>query len=194
PSAHEELLGLGRAACRNLFGAAGACAPEADACRAAAFRHLARPPPEDAGGYGAVACSHRLLHGTHQPYRRQSATRHVRLSGPAGEAAGSGGMNDIPPSGPYRSSPVFDQRSLPAALRREHRTKAGVWAVIRVFEGELKLTLADSGEVLMLSPGAPGIVQPDQPHHVEALGSMLMQVDFYYQRPDPHALGSGLRG
>lgn len=103
-------------------------------------------------------------------------------------------MNDIPPSGPYRSSPVFDERSLPAALRREHRTKAGVWAVIRVFEGELKLTLADSGEVLMLSPGAPGIVQPDQPHHVEALGSMLMQVDFYYQRPDPHALGSGLRG
>lgn len=103
-------------------------------------------------------------------------------------------MNDTPPPDPYRSSPVFDERSLPAALRREHRTKQGVWAVIRVLEGELKLTLTDSGEVLMLSPGKPAIVLPDQPHLVEAQGSMQMQVDFYNQRPDPHSLGGGLRG
>jgi tellurite resistance-related uncharacterized protein len=83
---------------------------------------------------------------------------------------------------PYRSTPVFDETTLPAALRREHRTKPGVWGVIRVIEGELKLTLADGNETI-LTPGRPGLVLPDQPHRVEPLGPMRMQVDFYDQPP-----------
>ena len=47
---------------------------------------------------------------------------------------------------PYRSTAVFDETTLPHALRREHRTKAGVWGVIRVLEGRLKLELVDSGD------------------------------------------------
>ena len=31
----------------------------------------------------------------------------------------------------YKSTPVFDETTLPAGLRREHRTKAGVWGIIR---------------------------------------------------------------
>ncbi len=103
-------------------------------------------------------------------------------------------MNGNPAPHPYRSSPVFDERTLPAALCREHRTKPGVWGVIRVIEGKLKLTLSDSGEVLMLEPGTPGIVLPDQLHHVEVQGPMQMQVDFYDQCPNPQSLGGGLRG
>lgn len=34
-------------------------------------------------------------------------------------------------------TPVFDENTLPAALRREHRTKPGVWGVIRVLDGRL---------------------------------------------------------
>ncbi len=37
---------------------------------------------------------------------------------------------------PYRSTPVFDEISLPAALRNEHSTKAGVWGLICVIEGQ----------------------------------------------------------
>ena len=95
---------------------------------------------------------------------------------------------------PYRSSPVFDQISLPAALRREHRTKQGVWGVIRVLEGELLLTLVETGEVKLLTAGSPGIVLPDQPHLVEPLGAMRMQVDFYDRAPDPRHLGGSLCG
>jgi len=84
---------------------------------------------------------------------------------------------------PYRSTPVFDETTLPAALRREHRTKAGVWGVIRVIEGRLSLTLADEGREAILTPGCPGLVLPDQPHHVEPLGPMRMQVDFYDRPP-----------
>jgi truncated hemoglobin YjbI len=80
---------------------------------------------------------------------------------------------------PDRSTPVFDQDSLPTALRREHRTKAGTWGVIRILEGELKLHFVDSPEVQQLSPDRPGIVEPGQTHWVEPLGVMRMRVDFY---------------
>lgn len=103
-------------------------------------------------------------------------------------------MNDVPPPSPYRSTPVFDEHTLPAALRREHQTKQGVWAVIRVLEGRLKLRLIDTGEERTLAPGSPAIVTPAQPHLVEALGAIRMQVDFYDRRPDPDRLDGGLRG
>ena len=82
---------------------------------------------------------------------------------------------------PYRSTPVFDESSLPAALRRHHSTKAGVWGVIRVLEGRLRLE-TEAGETL-LTPGSPGLVQPQEIHRVEPLGSMRMQVDFYDAPP-----------
>ncbi len=84
---------------------------------------------------------------------------------------------------PYRSTPVFDEVTLPAALRREHRTKPGVWGVVRVLEGELKLSYADPPRVLILSPGSPGLLLPDQPHFVEPIGTMRMRVEFYDQPP-----------
>ena len=57
---------------------------------------------------------------------------------------------------PYRSTAIFDEKTLPAALRGEHKTKAGTW----------------------------GVILPDQPHRVEPLGPMRMQVHFYDQAPD----------
>ncbi|WP_422034616.1 DUF1971 domain-containing protein [Reyranella sp.] len=88
---------------------------------------------------------------------------------------------------PYRSTPVFDETTLPAALRREHRTKDGVWGVIRVLEGEVRLVLDDGpgagGDGTILRPDRPGLIEPQQPHHVEPLGRMRMQVDFYDQPP-----------
>ena len=85
---------------------------------------------------------------------------------------------------PYRSTPVFDQDSLPAGLRREHRTKAGVWGVIRLLEGRLKLSFVDPAEEVILTPERPGLLLPDQPHFVEPLGAMRMQVDFYDHPPE----------
>ena len=85
---------------------------------------------------------------------------------------------------PYRSTPVFDENSLPAGLRREHRTKAGVWGVIRVLEGRLRYDVLDPVSETILEPGRPGLVLPDVPHRVEPLGAMRMQVEFYDQKPD----------
>lgn len=82
---------------------------------------------------------------------------------------------------PYRITPVFDERSLPDGLRRDHSTKAGVWGVIRVLDGRLRLFSADG--LQDLSPGRPGLVHPEQKHRVEPLGPMRMQVEFYDREP-----------
>ena len=88
------------------------------------------------------------------------------------------------PVQPYRSTPIFDEDTLPQALRARHNTKAGVWGVIRVLEGELRLTyLEDSLREVLLTPGQPGLIRPQQPHFVTPLGPMKMQVDFYDQPP-----------
>jgi tellurite resistance-related uncharacterized protein len=83
---------------------------------------------------------------------------------------------------PYRTTPVFDQDTLPAALRREHRTKAGVWGIIRVLEGKLLLERA-AGTAETLDPATPGLIVPQEPHFVTPLGAMQMQVEFYDSQP-----------
>ena len=43
---------------------------------------------------------------------------------------------ELPPGiRPYRRTPVFDQDTMPAALRREHSTGVGEWGRIGVIEG-----------------------------------------------------------
>lgn len=87
---------------------------------------------------------------------------------------------------PYRSTPVFDEHSLPQALRRDHRTKEGIGGVIRILSGQLKLIITETGETRMLEPGAPGLVLPEQLHFVEVVGPVLMQVDFHDRMPRLH--------
>lgn len=84
---------------------------------------------------------------------------------------------------PYRATPVFDETSLPAALRREHRTKAGAWGVIRVLEGEVVFTILDPPGEQRLTPERPGLILPEQPHFVTPAGPMRMQVEFYDRDP-----------
>ena len=86
----------------------------------------------------------------------------------------------------YKRTPLFDQDSLPAGLRREHRTKAGVWALIHVVEGRLRYRILDPLSEEILCPGTPGVVRPEQPHEVEPLGPVRLFVAFYAaERPDP---------
>ena len=83
---------------------------------------------------------------------------------------------------PYRVTPVFDQHSLPAGLRREHRTKPGVWGLIRVLDGRVRLVKPTG--VSVLTPERPGLVEPEEPHWVEPLGPISMQVEFFDQAPE----------
>jgi tellurite resistance-related uncharacterized protein len=80
---------------------------------------------------------------------------------------------------PYKRTPIFDQDSLPAALRSEHRTKPGVWALIHVVEGRLRYRILEPPSEQILTPDAPGVVTPAQPHAVEPVGRVRFFVEFH---------------
>ncbi|HEX9946222.1 MAG TPA: DUF1971 domain-containing protein [Allosphingosinicella sp.] len=88
-------------------------------------------------------------------------------------------MTDLP----YKVTPVFDGATLPEGLRRVHSTKASTWGVVRVLEGRLRLFFPESGRDLVLTPDAPGFLEPCEPHFVEPLSPFRMQVEFYRARP-----------
>jgi tellurite resistance-related uncharacterized protein len=89
-----------------------------------------------------------------------------------------------PAAKPYRRTGVFNENTLPAGLRRKHRTKPGVWGVIRVLDGRVRYQVLDPLSEVILEPGHPGLVLPDQPHLVEPLGPVRMQVEFYRELPN----------
>ena len=84
---------------------------------------------------------------------------------------------------PYKTTQVFDEQTLPAALRREHRTKAGAWGIVRILEGQLRLRFGDGRDEL-LDMDTPGLIRPEETHWVEPIGQMRMQVEFYDREPE----------
>jgi hemoglobin len=84
---------------------------------------------------------------------------------------------------PYKTTPVFDERSLPGAIRNEHSTKADVWGLLRVLEGEVRLVFHDPRREVRVTPDKPAPIPPLAVHHVEVTGPMRMQVEFYRQPP-----------
>lgn len=90
----------------------------------------------------------------------------------------------------YRQSPVFEQDTIPDALRRNHRTKTGVWAVIHVLAGRLRYRIENPVSEQVLTPQNPGLVRPEEEHAVEADGPVRFVVEFYAASTgagDPHA-------
>ena len=83
----------------------------------------------------------------------------------------------------YRSTPIFDADSLPAALRGAHSTRAGVWGVVRLLEGAVRLHFSDGTPPATLTPARPGLVAPRQEHWVELLGPMRLCIDFHDAPP-----------
>lgn len=83
---------------------------------------------------------------------------------------------------PYKRAAVFDEHTLPAA-HKEHRTKKEVWGVIRALDSQVRYKVLEPKSEVILELGHPGLVLPEQPHLVEPLGSMRMQVEFYHALP-----------
>ncbi len=80
----------------------------------------------------------------------------------------------------YKSSPVFTDGTVPAALQRGHTTAAGVWGRITVLEGSLRYRITGAGpEELILTPARHGVVEPQVEHEVEVIGPVKFRVDFH---------------
>ncbi|MFC3175436.1 DUF1971 domain-containing protein [Novosphingobium bradum] len=86
---------------------------------------------------------------------------------------------------PYKSTPVFDETTLPEAIRSEHRTKPGTWGLLRVLEGAATLVFTGSGREVAVAPGQPGVIPPQETHFVRLAGPLRCQVEFYREPPLP---------
>ncbi|MFA7587581.1 MAG: DUF1971 domain-containing protein [Novosphingobium sp.] len=84
---------------------------------------------------------------------------------------------------PYKVTRIWDQDTLPAAVRGQHSTKAGTWGLLKVLEGEVRLVFHEPPRSITVTPGNPGLITPEAYHHVETVGPMRMQVEFYHERP-----------
>lgn len=69
---------------------------------------------------------------------------------------------------PYKRTAVFSAETLPTGLRKQHNTRAGVWARIEVLSGQLHYRVEPPvNRHYLLSPEQPGVVAPEILHHVE---------------------------
>lgn len=78
----------------------------------------------------------------------------------------------------YKTTDVFSEATVPAGLRRDHATKAGVWGRIVVREGRLRYDVPSLHRSVELTPGTSGIVVPELRHHVEPIGAVRFALEF----------------
>lgn len=84
----------------------------------------------------------------------------------------------------YKVTPIFDENTLPQALRNAHNTRPGTWGLLRVLSGELRLVFHDPHMVVMVDRAHPAIIPPQAVHHVEVTGPMQMRVEFHDAPPE----------
>ncbi len=78
----------------------------------------------------------------------------------------------------YDRTRQFTETTMPGALRRDHRTKSGVWGRIVVESGSLLYTIDSLSLSRELTAGEVGIIPPDVPHRVEPMGATSFFVEF----------------
>lgn len=90
-------------------------------------------------------------------------------------------MKNLPDSVvPYKKTPEFTEATVPAGLLKDHQTKDTVWGKIVVLEGNLEYTIIEPElQVLQLSEGHHGVVEPTILHHVTPIGKVRFYVEFY---------------
>ena len=82
-----------------------------------------------------------------------------------------------------RTAGPFDADSLPAGLRRDHVVAPHTWAVARVLDGAVTLTLDEPPATsIELAAGAERAIPPGVRHALVVEGPMRVEVDFYVRR------------
>lgn len=90
----------------------------------------------------------------------------------------------------YSQSPVFTEKTVPAALLKGHATKPGVWALIHVLEGKLLYRVLDRpAETILVPDQPPGVIESEVLHEVAPLGPVRFFVEFY-REPKPSLAGA----
>jgi tellurite methyltransferase len=124
------------------------------------------------------------LHGQHQRHQPPFQER-PWVTTEEGRASRIGADFDCPlcdraelPEGlaHARTAGPFDQDTLPAGLRREHRVAARTWGVLRVLEGALTFEMLGAKRRMVAGDEQP--IPPEVPHLLSLDGDVRLEVDF----------------
>lgn len=78
-----------------------------------------------------------------------------------------------------RTTPTWDEVTVPNALRNDHRVAAGTWGRLRVEVGSLRF-VAETAPLtdVEVNPGSPQPIPPGVEHHVVVDGPVRFSIDF----------------
>ncbi len=80
----------------------------------------------------------------------------------------------------FKSSPEFDENTVPKGLLKSHTTKAGAWAKIVILEGSLDYVISEpEEETITLTPNQPGVIEPTISHAVKPNSDVRFCIEFY---------------
>jgi tellurite resistance-related uncharacterized protein len=83
----------------------------------------------------------------------------------------------------YRRTDLFNENTVPPGLLKAHSTKAGVWGLIHVIDGDLVYRIEDPrrpASTSVLTPaGPPGVVEPTILHSVKPQQRVRFYVEFH---------------
>ena len=78
-----------------------------------------------------------------------------------------------------RTTAVWDEQTVPTALRRAHRVPSGTWGRLRVEQGTVRFVAATSPPIdVRVEAGGAQPIPPDVEHHVEPVGAVRFAVEF----------------
>jgi tellurite resistance-related uncharacterized protein len=78
-----------------------------------------------------------------------------------------------------RTTTVWDEHSMPSALRGAHRLTRGTWGRLRVDQGRLRFVAQTTPVIdVMVEAGRPQGIPPDVEHFVEPHGPVRFAVEF----------------
>lgn len=79
-----------------------------------------------------------------------------------------------------RSTPEFDQETVPAGLLRAHQVADGVWGLLVVEEGAVEFTFEqEAGDSRMVMAGETQAIPPQRPHHIAVQEGARFRVEFH---------------
>lgn len=86
---------------------------------------------------------------------------------------------------PKEGKPKFTANTIPKGLLKDHTTKAGTWGLICVSQGTLEYTILEPQRTVfrLTADTPPGVVVPQNLHHVKALTDDVEFVVEFYRLP-----------
>jgi len=92
-------------------------------------------------------------------------------------------MKTLPNNLTYQKrTPQFSDGNMPEGMLGEHRTAVGIWAKIKVVEGNLTYRILEPDiEEHVLDRSRDGVVAPQESHQVEVNGPVRFYIEFFQE-------------